>query len=68
MERYAKLTSKLKIGQTENEHTKTMLVTIWKDQRNVYVLTTEFDHIMVNVVKNGLFEQTVKQFLSMMKI
>jgi len=45
-----KLTSKLEVGQTESEHTSTMLAIRWKDRRDVYMLTTQFENQMIAVI------------------
>ncbi|KAL4125856.1 hypothetical protein QTP88_010096 [Uroleucon formosanum] len=46
------LLAKLKVGQTESQHTKNMLVVKWKDRRDVFMLTTQFEDKMVHVGKN----------------
>jgi len=46
------LSAKLKVGQTESQHTKNMLVVRWKDRRDVFMLTTQFEDKMVHVGKS----------------
>ncbi|KAL4153017.1 hypothetical protein QTP88_000850 [Uroleucon formosanum] len=46
------LLAKLNVGQTESQHTKNMLVVKWKDRRDVFMLTTQFEDKMVHVGKN----------------
>lgn len=46
-----KLTSKYEVGQTESQQTTTMLATRWKDRRDVYMLTTQFENKMFTIGK-----------------
>lgn len=46
------LSTKLKVGQTESQYTKNMLVIRWKDRRDIFMLTTQFEDKMVHVGLN----------------
>jgi len=46
------LIAKLKVRQTESQHTNNILVVKWKDRRDVFMLTTQFEDKMVHVGKN----------------
>lgn len=41
-----KLTTNLEVGQIESECTKIILATKWRDRRDVYMLTTQFENKM----------------------
>ncbi|XP_050064320.1 piggyBac transposable element-derived protein 4-like [Aphis gossypii] len=62
-----KLTSKLEVGQTESQHTTTMLATRWKDRRDVYMLTTQFENKMIAIGKKDHHGNQVNKPLSVLK-
>jgi len=62
-----KLTSKLEVGQTESQHTTTMLATRWKDRRDVYMLTTQFENKMITIGKKDHHGNQVNKPLSVLK-
>lgn len=62
-----KLTSKLKVVQRESEHTTTMLATKWKDRRDVYMLTSQFEDKMIDTGKRDRHGNQVVKPLSVLK-
>lgn len=42
-----KLISKLEVGNNESAYTTTMLATIMKDRRDVYMLTTRYENKII---------------------
>lgn len=63
-----KLTSKLEVGQTESQHTTTMLATRWKDRRDVYMLTIQFENKMIAIGKKDHHGNQVNKPLSVLNI
>lgn len=62
-----KLTSKLEVGQTESQYTTTMLATRWKDRRDVYMLTTQYENKMIAISKKDHHGNQINKSLSVLK-